>query len=304
MTPVELVPTDCAICRSPGNAREIYPPNFAPGAFNAGVFSARRLPDRIHYRIVRCTACGLVRSDPVADSDTLASLYARSTFDYGGEVAGLRQTYGRYLSKLDRLVPSKDALLEIGCGNGFFLEEALDRGYRSVRGVEPSHEAVSQSADRVRPYIVSSTMRPGIFDPGTFDTICLFQVFDHISDPNALLDECLRILKPGGVLLILNHNVTSFSARLLGERSPIIDIEHTYLYSPSTLARLLEAHRFDIVAGGPVANTYSLKYLVRLVPFPSPVKRVLLSLFERGFPGSVRLTVPLGNLFVAGRKPR
>jgi len=304
MTPVEMVPTDCAICHSPGNAREIYPPNFDAGAFNAGVFSARRLPDRIHYRIVRCTACGLVRSDPVADPETLASLYARSTFEYGCEVAGLRQTYGRYLSKLDALVPARDALLEIGCGNGFFLEEALDRGYRSVRGVEPSHEAVSRAADRVRPHIVCSTMRPGIFDPETFDTVCLFQVFDHISDPNALLDECLRILKPSGVLLILNHNVASVSAQLLGERSPIIDIEHTYLYSRPTLARLLEAHGFGIVAGGPVANTYSLKYLVRLVPLPSPIKHVLLGLFERGVPGSIRLTVPLGNLFLAGRKPR
>lgn len=302
MTQVELIPTTCAICRAPGNSEELYPPNFNPEAFNAGIFSARRMPDRIHYRIVRCLECGLVRSDPVASPEALAGLYAGSTFDYGAEVAGLRRTYGHYLSLLDPIVPGKDCLLEIGCGNGFFLEEALERGYRNIRGVEPGREPVSLAAYRIRPHIVCSTMKHGLFAPDTFDTVCLFQVFDHISDPGELLDECLRILKPGGAILLLNHNIASLSARLLGERSPIIDIEHTYLYSPVTLAKLLTLHGFQIARSGGVANTYSLKYLARLVPFPPAVKQSVLSFFGLRFFENFLLTVPLGNLYAVGRK--
>ena len=56
---------------------------------------------------------------------------------------------------------------------------------------------------------------------------------------------------PGGVVLSLNHNVEAFSARLLKERSPIIDIEHTHLYSPSTQRMLFEEAGFEACEGGP-----------------------------------------------------
>src|SRR6266702_2969706 len=98
--PISLSPARCAICGTQGNATEIYPANFDFGAFNPSVFSARRLPDRIHYRLVKCRACGLVRSDPIASSEFLGQLYAQSTFTYRDEVADLRFTYGRYLAKL------------------------------------------------------------------------------------------------------------------------------------------------------------------------------------------------------------
>jgi SAM-dependent methyltransferase len=245
-----------------------------------------------------------VRSDPVVDWETLARLYASSTFDYGTEVEGLKRTYGGYLSKLDPLVDSKDSLLEIGCGNGFFLEEALTRGYRTVRGVEPSAQAVSKADPKVRDSIVCEMMRPGVFPAATFDVVCLFQVFDHISDPGPLLDECLNVLKPGGLALILNHNIESFSARILGERSPIIDIEHTYLYSPRTLSRLAKAHGFQIEKTGAVWNHYRLRYLVRLVPFSPATKARLLAALENSPIGRIPMLVPLGNLYVAARKPR
>src|SRR5665647_326619 len=139
----ELHATPCAICGTLGAASEVYRANFDFEAFSPEVFSARRIPDGIHYRIVRCNTCGLLRSDPVAGADTLARLYALSTFTYDDEVAHLRTTYGRYLSEaLEHLDGPRGRLLEIGCGNGFFLEEALNMGFSEVRGVEPSTEAV------------------------------------------------------------------------------------------------------------------------------------------------------------------
>src|SRR4051812_11335017 len=117
METIELHSTRCAICNTEGNTTELYPANFDLQAFNPSVFSARRLPDRIHYRMVKCNACGLVRSDPVAHSAILAELYTLSTFDYDDEIASLKSTYGRYLAKLVDFGVQKGSLLEIGCGN-------------------------------------------------------------------------------------------------------------------------------------------------------------------------------------------
>jgi SAM-dependent methyltransferase len=300
---VELKHTRCAICGTEGKAQELYPANFDLQALNPEVFSARRLPDRVHYRMVRCDSCGLVRSDPVAPPELLAQLYHQSAFTYRDEVADLQRTYGRYLSKLDNYGARKDALLEIGCGNGFFLQQALAQGYRSVRGVEPSQSAVRQAAPEVRDGIVCDLMRPGLFGPAEFDVICLFQVFDHVPDPAVLLDACLAALRPGGLVLALNHNVAAVSARLLGERSPIVDIEHTYLYSPTTMARLFTARGFRIRKAGAVWNRYALRYLVRLLPLPAAPKRSVLAWLERNPVGRLRLSVPLGNLWLVAQKP-
>jgi SAM-dependent methyltransferase len=300
---VELHATRCAICNTEGNAVELYPTNLDLEAFNPSVFSARRLPDRIHYRMVKCNQCGLVRSDPVADSEVLAQLYQQSTFDYGDEVANLKLTYGRYLAKLDSHGAHKGMLLEVGCGNGFFLEEALRQGYESVRGVEPSTEAVAKAGPSVRSHITCSIMHPGLFEPNQFDVICLFQVFDHISDPDALLDECFRLLKAGGLILGLNHNIEAVSARLMGERSPIIDVEHMYLYSPTTMAGIFQSSGFRVMQVGSVFNNYTCRYLARLVPLPGLLKRFVLALFGKTALGRIQVKLPLGNLYIVAQKP-
>ena len=204
---IPLSSTRCAICQTERSVQEFYPANFQPDALNPRVFSARRLPDRIHYRMVRCLSCGLVRSDPVAETALLNELYAHSAFDYANELNNLKRTYGRYLGRTRRWTSRWESLLEIGCGNGFFLEEALARGLDDVIGVEPSSAAIAAAPAALRPRLVCDVMRPGLFAAERFDVICLFQVFDHIPDPSGLLAECHRILRPGGAVLALNHNV-------------------------------------------------------------------------------------------------
>jgi SAM-dependent methyltransferase len=295
--------TRCAICETESNAAERWPATFDPEAFSARVFSARRLPDRIHYRMVRCDTCGLVRSDPVASDELLAKLYESSSFDYDQEVQSLQATYGRALGWLQARSDRYETLLEIGCGNGFFLQQALRQGWREARGVEPSADAVAKAPPELDGAIVQDMMRSGLFAPESFDAVCLFQVLDHISDPLELLNECAAVLRPGGHILALNHNVTAWSARLLGERSPIVDIEHTYLYSPVTMRSLFAKASFVDACVRSVRNTYSLAYLAQLVPLPASIKSRLLSSMRSSVVGRIQVTVPLGNLCLIARKP-
>jgi SAM-dependent methyltransferase len=297
-----LQATRCAICGTTDNATELFASTITPEAFDARHFSARRLPDRVHYRMVRCNKCGLVRSDPAADPTKVAGLYARSSFDYQTEVPNLRRTYGRYLGKLDAHGAQHDDLLEVGCGNGFFLEEALQRGYREVRGIEPSHDAIESAAASVKPLIVEDVLRAGVVPEQSTSVACLFHVFDHLPEPGAALDELHRVLKPGGLALILNHDVDAPSAKLLGERSPIVDVEHYYLYSRATLGRLADAHGFEVVESGSVWNAYSLGYVARLLPLPAGLKRGLQRFLEWTRLARMMVKVPLGNLYVVAKR--
>ncbi len=200
--------TRCAICGCEGNAAERWPATFDPEAFNARVFSARRLPDRVHYRMVACDTCGLVRSDPVAGEELLAGLYASSSFDYGEEVESIQATYGRALGRLEARAPRRDALLEIGCGNGFFLAQARRQGWQggARRGAERRRRREGPARARRRDRAGRDAR--GLFAPESFDAVCLFQVLDHIPDPVELLEECLAVLRPGGRILAFNHNVS------------------------------------------------------------------------------------------------
>jgi SAM-dependent methyltransferase len=297
-----LYPTRCAICGTLDAATEMYPSTVTADAFDAPHFSARRLPDRVHYRMVRCNSCGLVRSDPAADPASVATLYERSTFDYEAEVGNLRRTYARYLSRLDRLGADRDGFVEIGCGNGFFLEDALALGYRNVKGIEPSREAIRLAPDSVRDLIINDILRPGVLPEKSVAVATMFQVFDHLPDPGAALDELHRALRPGGLALFLNHDAGSWSARVLGERSPIVDVEHYYLYSRETLGKLLMAHGFEVIDSGSVRNEYTLDYMARLVPLPGAPKRAALGFLAWTRLGSPRVRLGLGNLYVVGRR--
>jgi SAM-dependent methyltransferase len=300
---IALRPTTCAFCDTLDNAIEVYTANLHGRAFNPAVFSARRLPDRLHYRVVRCNVCGLLRSDPIAAPELLKQLYSQSDQNYEPELGNIRLSYGRYLAHLDRFGVKKESLLEIGCGSGFFLEEAKLNGFRDLWGVEPSEAAATKAIPEVRGRILCDVLRPGLFEDSQFDVICMFQVFDHLPDPNTSLEVCFRFLKPGGLILALNHDAASLSVKLLGERSPIVDIEHTYLYDRKSMAAMFEKHGFQILRTGSAFNQYSLQYLLQLTPFPRAPKMALLDLLRRTGIGPLSVTVGLGNLFLIATKP-
>ena len=132
--------------------------------------------------------------------------------------------------------------------------------------------------------------------------VCLFQVFDHIPDPNLLLRECRRILRPGGLVLALNHNVDALPNRILGARSPIIDVEHTYLYSPATMNAIFRGQRLRRPRDRPGLERLQSPLPCAPCPDPTPAKGVAPE-------GSVVVDRPrhgaraLGNLFLIARSP-
>jgi 2-polyprenyl-3-methyl-5-hydroxy-6-metoxy-1,4-benzoquinol methylase len=257
---------------------------------------------------VKCNTCDLVRSDPTADPRYISHLYSKSHFDYSSEVTNLMKTYGRYLDKVIKLNLKNNksvnelSLLEIGCGNGFFLEVAMKKGFTIVRGIEPSKSAIECASEEIKPLIVCDIMKPGVFPLEQFDVICMFQTLDHIPDPSDLIKNCYSILKPGGFILCFNHNIESLSYNLLKEKSPIIDIEHTFLFSPDTLSKLFINNKFIVESVGSASNTYSIRYLVRLFPLPKKIKGKLLSRLENSRFGNITLTFPFGNIFIIAKK--
>jgi len=302
---MRLIETKCPICGSEGNYTVVYKSNFGDSDFTSEVFSARRLPDVIHYQIVRCKNDNLVRSSPVYDSSVVENLYKSSKLNYTEQIDNLTASY---LKAIDKVLPmlAKDArILEVGCGNGFMLKALLDRGYGNLYGVEPSTDAIAKADEKIRDKITAGFLKDGIYKNGTFDFIFFFQTLDHIYDPVQFLNICYSLLVPCGFILALNHDIGSLSARILGERSPIIDIEHTQLYSKETIRKLFCKCGFNPIEIYSPESIISLKYLLWLMPLlPKTVKLKLLNSKKSiiSLLSKQKIRLKLGNLCIISQK--
>jgi len=289
----------CPICDTLENYTVLYPQNYRDEDFNIDVFSARRMPDKIHYQLVKCNKCGLVRSTPAIDNEKLNNLYVQSKLTYDKEVDNLKITYISALKPILNTLNKNAKILEIGCGNGFVLEELDKLGYKNCFGVEPSIDAVNK-AGKFKKRIANSYFKKGLFKEDSFDLIFIFQTLDHIPNPNEFLQECYKALKPGGHLYAYNHNVESLTAKVMGEKSPIFDIEHTFLYSLKTVREIFEKNGFKVNSVIEPWNTLSLKHLIWLLPIPNILKKNLLAKNISFFHTNIR--IPLGNLAITAQK--
>jgi SAM-dependent methyltransferase len=295
------IKTTCAICESSGNSISIYSSNINLQTLNAQIFSARRLPDRQHYQWVRCVSCGLLRSDPVLEVN-LTQLYENSTFDYSTEISGLKHTY----MSLVRNILDKNALpssiFEVGGGNGFFLEAAKDFGFIRVAGVEPSIAAISAAREDIKPFLITSMMSDSVLPENSFQVGVMFHTLDHLQNPIQTLKDCLTALESGGTFVVAVHNEQSWSARILRNKSPIIDVEHTYLYSLKTGIQIFEKAGFVNVQSGSYNNLYSLAYILHLLPISRKFRKLVLGSFIGKLLSKVKIVVPLGNMWISGVK--
>lgn len=295
------IATKCPICETLNNSISVYPSNVDDHSFSTEVFSARRLPDRRHYQWVRCNSCTLLRSDPVLDVD-LEKLYGESTFDYSTEIDGLKKTYFNLVKKALGSKKLINSIFEVGGGSGFFLEAAKDGGFKKVAGVEPSTEAINAARADIKPYMVASMMKPNVLPSDSFEVGAMFHTLDHLTDPVSTLRDCLEALAPGGVFVVAIHNERSWSARLMGERSPIIDVEHTHLYTRKSGEELFKKIGFIDVKSGAYNNHYSLAYILHLIPISRNFRKKVLVSGLGNLLSKIKVIVPLGNMWIAGTK--
>lgn len=294
--------TKCAVCDTNFNSTIHLESSGLESTAISDLFSARRLPDRIYYQWVRCDSCSLLRSDPIQEVN-LANLYEKSTFDYSSELEGLTKTYLTIVNNLISREKNELSIFEVGGGNGFFLAAAKDAGFSVICGVEPSAQAIRMAREDVQQYLKQSMMGYGVLPNASFHVGTMFHTLDHLSDPALVLNSCKEALQPGGLFVVAVHNERSFSAKLLRGASPIYDVEHTYLFSEKTAKMLFEKVGFENIKSGIYWNTYSLAYILHLLPISRSLRKMVLSSILGKALGKIKVKVPLGNIWVSGMKP-
>ncbi len=178
----------------------------------------------------------------------------------------------------------------------------LAHGFRDVVGVEPSTAPIAAAKETIRPLLRHGLFRAQDFACRRFRLITCFQTLEHVYDPQALCRDAYALLREEGAVFFICHNRRAVSARMLGLKSPIFDIEHLQLFSPRSLHFLLQQAGFVDIRLHRVVNRYPLHYWLKLFPLPAYLKRRLLAALRRTRLGSLPLALPVGNLAAIGYK--
>lgn len=147
----------------------------------------------------------------MTDRTADASLQVRGLFD--AKAAAWPSKYapgGRLASRLTRLadavafhVPAGSSVLDLGCGTGELAIALAAAGMR-VTGCDISPEMLRIAADAKTPVgwvELEPDWRVLPFRAGGFDAVVASSVLEYVDDPVAVLCECHRVLRPGGLVL-------------------------------------------------------------------------------------------------------
>lgn len=137
-------------------------------------------------------------------------------------------------------------ILDVGCGNGDFLEilKALDW---EIYGIEPDSQAAAVATGRLGIQVHNQILESAGFPDNYFDVIFMNQVIEHLANPTRTIQECFRILKPGGKLLVSTPNIQSLGHQYFKQAWIHLDPpRHICIFSIKALRRMIEQTEFSI----------------------------------------------------------
>ena len=293
----------CALCGEKQQIKTLYPSTFNEKMISKSTYSARRFPDKIHYRIVKCQNCSLVFSSPVLPPGKISMLYKESVCNYKEQIPYLIKTYLNIIKKIKSDIAENPKVLEVGCGNGFFIKALLDCGLtKEVFGVEPGSKMVLHADEGVRSRIKVNFFKQNLFPKSTFDLILCFHVLDHMIDPNEFIRGAQALLKKNGYIIVVVHDTEGLSVKLFQEKSAIFDIEHIYLFNRKTLSKIFLRNKFKVVQIFNLINSYPLDYWIKMSGFPSFIKKSSKFITTIFGINKKSISIPAGNIGIIAKK--
>lgn len=189
--------------------------------------------------IVRCQRCGFLYVQPMPfwDLEALQKIYGHKYFPDMSTWWRAVKTTRNPRRRLDRLehharCPIR-TFLEVGCGLGYGMREALQRGWE-VHGQDVSSFFADAVQRSLGIEVFLGFLEEAKYPDRYFDAIYLDSVLEHLPEPVGMLQELRRILNPQGVLSLTVTNEAAFIYRVRGAISKALGLRTSPFLSPFT----------------------------------------------------------------------
>ncbi|MFH1424504.1 MAG: class I SAM-dependent methyltransferase [archaeon] len=205
--------------------------------------------------IVKCKSCGLIYVNPQPTLEYLKDFYNEGEYrqerwDYVPPYIGLVKEGYKKVTKFlnENIKAKKPKLLDIGSGFTHEYNVLETQGW-SVLGTELSKTFVN-AAKKKGLNVVYGDMLKMKLKARDFSAIIMMAVFEHLTNPREYLNECKRILKDDGIIVIkipnLNYTLMNSTKLSLAEQM------HLFHFTPKTIKMLLEDCGFEVIKNEPV----------------------------------------------------
>jgi len=251
----------CAFCDSPKLApiEDFGEVALAGGFLQPDDFAAE---GRVPMRLAFCRDCFAVQLTDIVDPELLFKRY----FYFSSAIRTLREHFVDYATEVVSrfLDPATATVVEIGCNDGILLKPIADQNVRTVIGVDPATNVVTQVNDpRIRivnEFFGDATGRRLTSEFGPVDLIVANNVFAHIADIRGVTDAIARMLKDDGVFVFEVHYLGKI---IHGLQYDMIYHEHLYYYSLLALDNLFARCGMMVFDVKPIAiHAGSMRYYV------------------------------------------
>jgi len=252
----------CNYCGS-SSYKILYPGN--PGQLGDIAAQAFRCTSEEHgdfTNVVQCSACGLLFENP-REVEVVSDKKYQDVEDptYDRETPGRIRTFTKLMDGLAHYAKTPGTMLDIGCYTGVFLDVAKRRGWQT-HGVEPSRWA-SEKARSKGHVVTNAPLQKAGLQPGSFDMVTIWDVIEHLQDPQGQLKLAFDLLKPGGVFGLSTMDAGCMFAKLTGRHWPWYMRMHFYYFTPASMSRMLRAAGFEVLRVERHKRIVSLRYLLQ-----------------------------------------
>jgi 2-polyprenyl-3-methyl-5-hydroxy-6-metoxy-1,4-benzoquinol methylase len=216
--------------------------------------------DQLPFRVLRCKNCSLVFVHPHPDYIELKEHYDKGYYSAWVDVQREKRIrmWSNRLKKLKKF-RFGGKLLDVGCGEGAFLQLAKKDGWK-ISGTEMSSYAAEYAADILGVDIFCGELPDAGYPDNSFEVVTMWHVLEHVTDPNNYLNAIYRILKPDGLLVVAvpnaNNLVMQIAYRIFKRRKSKLFSKdekevHLYHFSPITIKAYLEKAGFSCLSISP-----------------------------------------------------
>jgi 2-polyprenyl-3-methyl-5-hydroxy-6-metoxy-1,4-benzoquinol methylase len=234
----------------------------------------------------RCRACLSVFDAAPPSKDDVMAIYegkgyyvrddrgADAIFGYADDYLAdrefIEEKFDRVLAHLERYAPP-GRLLDVGAGPGFMVATARRRGWDAV-GIDVNEWAASYARSELGLDVRVGELDENSFKGEQFDAVTMMDLVEHVPDPDQLLAQARRLVRPGGALALLTPDAGSPVSRLLGSRWPEVSKpgEHMVLFSTKGLSHALTRHGFVATGWHSIGKTAPLSTLAADVAPAAP----------------------------------
>jgi SAM-dependent methyltransferase len=206
-----------------------------------------------NFYLNRCLVCRAVFLNPRPTQQQIDQAYDDAYYGRGqGKFVGCIEKVLDHFrraraTRITNYIEPPAKILDIGCGNGRFLNYLINQGFDGY-GIELPGKAAERAGKILGLNLKVGRLTRQDYSENFFDSICMWHVFEHLAEPRETLHIIQKILRPGGYLMMSLPNIDSMQSRLFrGKWLHLDPPKHLFFLGANDLISEMKKFGFKLI---------------------------------------------------------